>query len=317
MNMACADKIVVTLQEYGIARRMNLQNISALCSPSHVLAGRVTLVTPAEFRNIEGCSINDCRLLILVSRGWLTLLVNGRESEMHACSLLDLLDWASVKIVRTSPDLQAYCLLPTFEFTGESMNGLKPGPENYFRDRLYLPVIGISERDNEALVGQLQALERALSDFGHYYRQEMVRAYFRLFLLELGNIMLMHQKENSRSDSTVGRRDIIVTDFLKLVWKYFRTERSIGFYAGKLNITPKHLARTVKGMLGKRPHEIIDEELVQYASTLLKNDRLSILEISVSLCFSEQAAFCKFFRKHTGVTPSEYRRRADIKRTGA
>ena len=286
---------------------MNLQNISALCSPSHVLADKVTLFAPSEFKNIEGRSINDCRLLILVSHGWLTLLVNGREYEMRACSLLDLLDWARAEIVRTSPDMQAYCLLPTFEFTGKSMDGLKPGPKNYFQDRLYLPVIDISEKENELLESQLQALERALSDLEHYYRQELVETYFKLFLLELGNIMLTHQKESNKSNSVVGRRDIIVTDFLKLVWKHFRTEHSIGFYAEKLNISPKHLARTIKDMLGKTPHEVLCEEMVQYASMLLKDDRLSILEISVSLRFSEQAAFCKFFKKYTGVAPSKYR----------
>lgn len=291
---------------------MNLQNISALCSPLHILIDKIALFTPSEFKKIEGCSIDDCRLLILVSHGWLRLLVNGREYEMRACSLIDLLDWARVEIVRTSPDLCAYCLLPTFEFTGESMNGLKPGPENYFQDRLYLPVIGISEMENDALEKQLQALETALSDMEHFYRQERVRAYFRLFLLELGNIMLAHQKDSTKNDSVVGRKDIIVTDFLKLVWKYFRTERNICFYAEKLNITPKHLSRTVKEMLGKTPHEVICEEQLQYASSLLKNDRFSILEISISLCFSEQAAFCKFFKKHTGVSPSEYRRKADI-----
>lgn len=231
---------------------------------------------------------------------------------MCAYSLLDLLDWARVEIVHTSPDLRAYCLLPTFEFTGESMNGLKPGPENYFQDRLYLPVIGISEKENKVLENQLQALEKALSNLDHYYRQELVRTYFKLFLLELGNIMLTHQKESNKSNSVVGRKDIIVTDFLKLVWKHFRTEHNIGFYAEKLNITPKHLARTIKDMLGKTPHEVICEELIQYAFTLLKDDRLSILEISASLCFSEQAAFCKFFKKHTGVAPSEYRNKADI-----
>lgn len=291
---------------------MNLQNIATLCSPLHILADKVVFFTPSEFRNIEGCPINDCRLLMLVSHGWLTLLVNGREYEMRACSLLDLLDWARVEVVRTSPDLRAYCLLPTFEFTGESMNGLKPGPENYFQDRLYLPVIDISEKENELLENQLQALERVLSDLGHYYRLELVRTYFKLFLLELGNIVLTHQKESNKSNVAVGRKDFIVTEFLKLVWKHFRMEHNIEFYAKKLNITPKHLARTVKHMIGKTPHEVICEELVQYASTLLKDDRLSICEISDCLRFSEQAAFCKFYKKHTGVAPSEYRRRSDI-----
>lgn len=291
---------------------MNQQEISVLCSPLHVLTDKVTLFTPSEFGNIESCTINDCRLLILVSRGSMTLLVNGREYQMCSCSLLDLLDLASVKIIQTSPDLKAYCLLPTLEFTDESMNGLKPGPENYFQDRLYLPIISVSEMEHDVLEKHLQSLEIALADVRHYYRYEFVKTYFKLFLLELGNIMLTHQKDSNKSELPVGRKDIIVTDFLKLVWKHFCTEHNISFYAEKMCISPKHLARTVKEILGKTPHEVICEELVLYASNLLKKNHLSILEISILLHFSEQAAFCKFFKKHKGMAPSEYRKIAEI-----
>lgn len=291
---------------------MNLQALSALCSPLHVLADKVTLFMPQDFGNIEGCAIHDCRLLILVCRGQLSLTVNGREYGMRANSLLDLLDWARVEVTHSSPDLKAYCLLPTFEFTGEAMCGLKPGPESYFQDRLYLPVIDISGEDCLVLERQLMALGQAMADVEHCYRKELVRTYFKLFLLELGHIMLTRQRDSCRDNTAVGRKDIIVTEFLKLVWNYFRTERSIGFYAEKLNISPKHLARTVKEILGKTPYEVISEELVQYASTLLRDERLSILEVSALLRFSEQAAFSKFFKKHVGVAPSEYRRKVEV-----
>lgn len=238
--------------------------------------------------------------------------VNGKEYEMRACSLLDLLDGASVRILFTSPGLQAYCLLPSFKFTNESMNGFKPGPESYFQDRLYLPVIHISKKESSALEIQLQAMERALSDVEHSYRQDLVRTYFKLFLLELGNITLKQQKGSMQSDTAFNRKDIITIDFLRLLWKHFRTERNIDFYAEKLHISPKHLSRTVKAVLGQSPHKIICKELVQYASSLLKENNLSILEISESLRFSEQAAFCKFFKKHTGVAPGQYRKNQQL-----
>lgn len=287
---------------------MNQNQLASICSPQYILTDRVVLIPPSEFKKMEGQSLHDCRLLILVNSGHLTLLINGKEYKMHACSLLDLLNWAYVRIVKISPDLKAYCILPTYEFTNESLNGLKPGPENYFQERLYLPIISISENENILLERQIQALETALSNLNHYYRQELVQTHFKIFLLELGNIMLMHQKKSNKSLSIIGKRDIIVIGFLKLVWKYFKTEHNIDFYASRLNISPKHLSRTVKAMLGKTPHEVICNELLQYAVTLLKNNQLSILEISTSLQFSEQAAFCKFFKKHTGVAPREYRK---------
>ena len=280
-----------------------------------MLIGRVALITPSEFGRMEGRSISDCRLLILVTAGRLDLRVNGREYEMRAGSFLDLLNRAGVEILRIGSDLRAYCLLPTYEFTNESVNGLKPGPENYFQERLYQPVISLSEADCGRLGHLLEELETALSDVHHFYRNELVQTRFKIFLLELGNIMLARRGKGEKSLSSIGRSDIITTDFLKMVWKHFRTEHNIEFYAEGLNVSSKHLSRTVKKILGKTPREVISGELLQYSLTLLRNNELSIMEISAALHFSEQAAFCKFFKKRTGVAPSEYRKTAGAKET--
>lgn len=95
--------------------------------------------------------------------------------------------------------------------------------------------------------------------------------------------------------------------FLKLVWKYYRTEHNVDFYAARLCLSSKHLSRVVRGKLGKTPHAVIRDELLQRASYLLKDTKISVQDISAELHFSEMAAFCKFFKKHTGMSPTSFR----------
>ena len=66
---------------------------------------------------------------------------------------------------------------------------------------------------------------------------------------------------------------------------------------------------------GKTPHNFIDMCRINQAKKLLiSKNNFSISEIS-SLCgFSSETYFFPFFQKHTGLSPSEYRR-AEIKKS--
>lgn len=74
-------------------------------------------------------------------------------------------------------------------------------------------------------------------------------------------------------------------------------------------ISTKHLSRLVKEVLGKTPHEVICDELIKRATERLNDENISVSQIAEELHFSDQAAFCKSFKKHYAVSPMEYRRK--------
>lgn len=283
-------------------------NITDLCPAGHRIKDRMAFIGPEYLKDSIGHIITECRVMILVCEGSLSLSVSGNRYEMQAGSFLDMLDWAMVEITETGPGLKGYCLLVTYEFSSESLLGLKAGTENYFQERMSRPVMSISDKETEVLERQMLLIRSALEDQGNNYRKELLQTYFKSFILELGNITLQHEKEEDKPSSFISRNDMIITNFLKLIRNNFATEHGIAFYAGELNISTKHLSRIVKHMLGKTPHTVIRDELLSYASSLLTNDNLSIQEISELLHFSEQAAFCKFFKKYMNVSPMQYKR---------
>lgn len=95
--------------------------------------------------------------------------------------------------------------------------------------------------------------------------------------------------------------------FLRLAQKHFRQERFLEFYAQKLEVSPKHLSRTVKAQTGYTAVEWIEKFVILEAKVLLKSSNLNIQQISDELNFASQSFFGKYFKKITGMSPKEFR----------
>lgn len=268
---------------------------------------RVLLVDPSRFRQLSELSIHECRMFLLIKNGVLTVRTGNDQTVVDSNHLIDMLVWEPVTFVDMSEDLQAWCLLPNYLFTNESLNELKPTDSESFKDRHSMPILPLEPSETAVLERQLELLLNALNDMEHIYRAELCRTYFRSFMLEAGNIVYRKRETIDDSEVVENRQDAILRGFLKLVWKYYRTEHNIGFYAGRLCLSAKHLSRVVSTKLGKTPYAVIRDELLQRAAYLLKDTKTPVQDISSELHFSELAAFCKFFHKHNGMSPTAYR----------
>lgn len=99
----------------------------------------------------------------------------------------------------------------------------------------------------------------------------------------------------------------IADKFLQLVQQHFRKERFLDFYADQLDITPKHLSRTVKAQTGYSAVEWISRFVILEAKVMLRSSNLNIQQISEELNFPSQSFFGKYFKKSTGQSPKDYR----------
>jgi AraC-like DNA-binding protein len=78
-------------------------------------------------------------------------------------------------------------------------------------------------------------------------------------------------------------------------------------YASKLAVSPKHLSKIIKHESGKNPSDFIDEMLLMEVKCMLRYTDLSVAEISYQLEFADPSHLTKFFKKHTEMTPLQYR----------
>lgn len=95
--------------------------------------------------------------------------------------------------------------------------------------------------------------------------------------------------------------------FIRLAQENFRDQRFLDFYAEKMEVTPKHLSRTVKKQTGYAAVEWIERFVILEAKVLLKSSNLNIQQISDELNFRSQSFFGKYFKKFTGMSPKEFR----------
>ena len=89
--------------------------------------------------------------------------------------------------------------------------------------------------------------------------------------------------------------------------KHFKENKDVAFYADKLCITSKYLTMVIKETSGKSAKDWIVEYIILEIKALLKNTNLNIQEIAIKTNFANQFVAGRFFRKHTGMSLSQYR----------
>ena len=104
-----------------------------------------------------------------------------------------------------------------------------------------------------------------------------------------------------------GKVAAIPEKFLQLVFEGKSAQFSVSEYASQLNVTPNYLNKTVKQHTHRTAIDWIEIARLNMAKALLKDPSVPIGEIAGRVGVPDQSYFARFFKKKTGVTPSEFR----------
>ncbi|NER15378.1 helix-turn-helix domain-containing protein [Leptobacterium flavescens] len=132
---------------------------------------------------------------------------------------------------------------------------------------------------------------------------EMIRAYLSLLLFQAKREMAF----NEGIYFTRNRSEEITYYFENLIQQTPHKHQPIKYYAGQLNISSIYLSECVKRATGKTAKQVIDEYLILEAKSLLQQSSASISEIAFDLGFEDNSNFVKYFKKHTLLTPRQFR----------
>ena len=102
------------------------------------------------------------------------------------------------------------------------------------------------------------------------------------------------------------RKKELALKFLNDVHENCSTERSVSFYAEKCCLSPKYFARIISEIMGKKPGDIIRDNVILEAKVLLISKTLSVQQVSDKLNFPNSSFFCKYFKSATGCSPRQY-----------
>ena len=95
--------------------------------------------------------------------------------------------------------------------------------------------------------------------------------------------------------------------FMMLLEKDYKISRDVNYYAEKMNISSKYLTNIVNQVTGHPPKTIIDQYVILQLKLHLKRSTQSIKEMAWEFHFADVSFFCRYFKKHTGLTPQQIR----------
>ena len=95
--------------------------------------------------------------------------------------------------------------------------------------------------------------------------------------------------------------------FMMLLEKDYKISRDVNYYARQMNISSKYLTNIVSHVTGHTPKTIIDQYVILQLKMQLKRSTQSIKEMAWEFHFADVSFFCRYFKKHTGLTPQQIR----------
>lgn len=248
---------------------------------------------------------SDFLTVLLIVKGELTFFLNLEEYTAKQNSLLIIAPNAVKKVAVVSRG----SIISGVNFTIDFLAAIGM-PKNavelldYFSSQL-LPHWNLARKEVSSVQLFIKQLnDRIFTMNEHVYGRELLYHTFYVFLYEVYGLS---KKYAVPIHHHVTRKENLVRNFTQLVQDQFRSNRNVNAYAEMLNITPKYLTETVKEITGKTAGEIIDDFVLLEAKLLLDNPVLSIAEVADELHFSDQSFFGKYFKRHTGLAPKEYR----------
>lgn len=116
---------------------------------------------------------------------------------------------------------------------------------------------------------------------------------------------------NSKLNSPEGKRSYrLLTKFYALISEQSPVaERNLEYYAGRMHITVRHLFKVCKGETGHTPKEIIDDFVVGDIQHMLLTTDMNFQQLADRFAFPDQSAFGQYFKRHTGQSLTEFRKK--------
>ncbi|MHA7058155.1 AraC family transcriptional regulator [Aquimarina sp. M1] len=173
---------------------------------------------------------------------------------------------------------------------------------NLFHDYGHSPPLFL----NEVQLAQLNAYTTQMFDTYQSnlkFKLEAIGALLKLFLIYSNNVCDINAKDPQQFHAGA----TILKEYKNLVEEHFSDWHKVQQYAEALHVTPDHLNRTIKSLIGKTAKEYLQSRIIVAAKRLLSFSDKTTKEIGYELGFTIPANFSNFFKKCTGISPSKFK----------
>ena len=224
--------------------------------------------------------------LLLIRKGTATVVISEQDERkmLNADSLLVMTSRHVIQEIELSPDFEAECVLVDTDMVNENT------------------IYHLTEEKHKSVSDVFNIIHNIVRH-QHINKVEMIQSMFNVLRLILEELPY---EERSISHDFKHKKEVYEI-FLHHLYRNFRKERQIRFYASKMNVSTAYLSRLVKEISGSTINEHVTSLIYKEACNLLSHSDMSIGEIADALSFSDQSALTNFFKMRAGMTPLAYR----------
>lgn len=247
----------------------------------------------------------DCFLAVYCLEGRIKCHINLTEYTMESGTLLLIMPGNIVKLSDSTRDLRVTIICASKSYIsgiGVDLGKILSEAVEVMRD----PCLKLSP-DETSIMSRYLDLIDIINSTSNPYMEESVRGVTASVFYQFAGFMANSSIVTENLPQANSRQKQIFEGFVKLALANHAEEHMVGFYADKLCLTPKYLSKIVREVSGKSAPEWINDLIMLDAKNMLRHSKLSIKEISSRLNFQSQSFFFRFFKEHTGLTPSQYR----------
>ena len=272
--------------------------------PEDIITGKLMNAEILNLYTNFPCRIK-AEIFVFCRQGNIEASINLERFRIGSNQIVTVLPGSILQIHRIEGEVELY-------FVGFSSQFVKQvNPVKSIVDIAYaikrMPVLTINPDVADAIYGNLASLIRTRETF-RITNQNFNKQLLLMIIYGLG---VAYEKEKPTTGQlTPGER--ISQEFTQLVIDYYVEERNVSFYAQKLGITPAYLSTVIKQMTGKTCTDIIADMVIMDAKAQLKSTTLPVQEIAYSLHFPNVSFFGKYFKRHVGMGPMEYRNGKEV-----
>lgn len=224
--------------------------------------------------------------LLLIRKGTATVVISEQDERktLNADSLLVMTSRHVINEIELTPDFEAECVLVDTDMVDENT--------------IYHLTV-----EKHKSVSDVFNIIHNIVRHQHINKVEMIQSMFNVLRLILEELPY---EERSISHDFKHKKEVYEI-FLHHLYRNFRKERQIRFYASNMNVSTAYLSRLVKEISGSTINEHVTSLIYKEACNLLSHSDMSIGEIADALSFSDQSALTNFFKMRAGMTPLAYR----------
>ncbi len=172
-----------------------------------------------------------------------------------------------------------------------------------FNEMLASPHLQLNKNEYKDITIIIDLIKEEYLKNNDVHSKDIIRSYLQVITTKLFRI-------KSKTKTTLRKHKYLpmFLQFQELVEKDCFNHKKVAYYAKQLAVTAKTLNNVTQSIIHKSAKVFINEIVIIQSKRIIANSNESLTEIAFKVGFNDPTNFFKYFRKYTGLSPSQFRK---------